>query len=121
MPSARPYIGEVSIIRPPASTSACTTARKRPRAGSSAPTSNTCQVPSPTTGIGSPEDGIGRVIIGEAAMVFNLVKSGIAAAPAPSRTRRERPILVVIASAAKQSRAAGVMLVEIASSPRSSQ
>ena len=59
-PSARPYIGEVSIMRPPASASIRSTARSFWRAGSPGPTSNTCQVPSPITGIASPLDGIAR-------------------------------------------------------------
>src|ERR1700720_89489 len=113
--SARPYIGEVSIIRPPASTSCRSTALSGARAPSSAPTSKTCEVPSPMTGIASPEDGIGRVIIGPAAMAFILASSGTIAAPANPRKRSRRDVLnlAVIASTAKQSRATNALAARL--------
>ncbi len=63
-PSARPYIGELSIILALEAKSRRTTSRNGRRAFSSAPTSNTGQVPRPMTGIASPVDGIGRDSIG---------------------------------------------------------
>src|SRR5215213_4310887 len=91
--SARPYIGEVSIMRPPASASTRSTAASFSRAGSPGPISNTCQVPSPITGIASPLDGIGRVIIvpAPAAISPPLLSKIAPAAPAiVPRTSRRR-------------------------------
>jgi len=64
--SAWPYIGDVSMIRPPSSSNRCSTWRKGRRPASSEPTSKARQVPRPMTGIGSPVDSIGRVIIAAA-------------------------------------------------------
>jgi len=61
--SARPYIGELSIIRPPASKSSRSTSRSGRRAASPAPASKARHVPSPMTGIASPVEGIGRINI----------------------------------------------------------
>jgi hypothetical protein len=57
------------------------------------------------TGIASPEDGIGRVIIPDAAIALVLVSSDAAAAPASVRATSRRVILevAVIAGAAKHS------------------
>src|SRR4051794_8573792 len=90
--SARPYIGEESIIRPPGSVSCFNTARNGCRARSSAPASKTCQVPSPITGMASPEDGIGRVIIVSAAMTFLLPASPKHANAEAVRQRSRRSI-----------------------------
>src|SRR5690606_20667027 len=57
-----PYIGELSIMPPPASKKARTTSARASRAAGSLPTLNVIQVPSPTTGNGSPVEGMGRVI-----------------------------------------------------------
>src|SRR5215472_3496778 len=64
--SARPYIGDVSMMRPPSSSSCCSTPRNGRLPVSPEPTSKARQVPSPITGIASPVDGIGRVIIAAA-------------------------------------------------------
>src|SRR5580704_2809025 len=64
--SARPYIGEVSIIRPSSSSSRFSTWRNGRLPVSSEPTSKARHVPRPMTGIGSPVDGTGRVIIAAA-------------------------------------------------------
>src|SRR5260370_37669176 len=62
-PSARPYIGELSIIlAPPAKNNRSTSASVR-RVAAPPPTSKACQVPSPMTGRDSPVLGIGLVII----------------------------------------------------------
>ena len=59
-----PYIGEQSIIRPPPAKNPRITSAQASRATGSLPTLNVIQLPSPTTGIASPLDGIGRVRIG---------------------------------------------------------
>src|SRR5262245_11480695 len=56
-----PYIGEESIIRPPASKKLRMTSAQASRATRSLPTLNVIQLPSPTTGMASPLDGIGRL------------------------------------------------------------
>jgi hypothetical protein len=103
--SALPYIGELSIMRPPASVNRVRTSFNGVRAAVLFPTSKACQVPSPMTGIASPDDGIERVIIVSAAIAFVLKKSGAVAPPASVRTtsRRVTLRLGVIASAAKPS------------------
>src|SRR5215471_12202950 len=58
-----PYIGDESIIRPPASTKLRMTAAHASRAAGSSPTLNVIQLPRPTAGIASPVEGIGRVRI----------------------------------------------------------
>src|SRR5438876_734550 len=58
-----PYIGDESIIRPPASTKLRITSAQASRAAGSSPTLNVIQLPRPTTGSASPVDGIGRVRI----------------------------------------------------------
>jgi len=55
-----PYIGEESIIRPPAAKNARITSAQASRATGSLPTLKVIHVPSPTTGIASPVEGIGR-------------------------------------------------------------
>ena len=57
-----PYIGEESIIRPPARKNARMTAAHSSRSSGSSPTLKVIQLPSPTTGSCSPLEGIGRVI-----------------------------------------------------------
>src|ERR1051326_2183246 len=105
--SALPYIGDESIMRPPASTNSRNTSLSGARAAALSPKSKACQVPSPMTGIASPVDGIGRVIIPDAAMTFVLVNTGTDAAPLAPLMKRRRVVLDlgVIASGAKQSRA----------------
>jgi hypothetical protein len=90
--SARLYIGDESIMRPPASTSASTTLRNCGRAGSPAPTLNTYQGPIPTTGIASPLAGIARAIIVSAAIALLPPPSAdtAAAVQAPIMTSRRR-------------------------------
>jgi hypothetical protein len=60
-----PYIGDESIIRPPAAKKALMTAAHSSRSPTSSPTLKVIQLPSPTTGSRSPVEGIGFVI-GEA-------------------------------------------------------
>ena len=59
-PSAAPYIGEVSITEPPASNSTASTSASGARSSGRRPTSKVRQVPQPTTGSISPEEGILR-------------------------------------------------------------
>jgi hypothetical protein len=56
-----PYIGDESIIVPPAAKKARMTSAQASRATASSPTLNVIQVPRPTSGRASPLDGIGRV------------------------------------------------------------
>jgi hypothetical protein len=60
-PCEEPYIGEESIMRPPAAKKARITSAQLSRAGLSLPTLKVIQLPSPTSGKASPLDGIGRV------------------------------------------------------------
>jgi hypothetical protein len=55
-----PYIGEESIMRPPAAKNARITSAHDARAAGSLPTLKVIQLPSPTSGRASPLDGIGR-------------------------------------------------------------
>jgi hypothetical protein len=59
-----PYIGDESIMRPPASKKARMTLVQLSRAALSSPTLKVIQLPRPTTGITSLVDGTRRVIIG---------------------------------------------------------
>lgn len=54
-------MGEELILRPPASKKAAITSAHSSRRTGSPPTLNVIQVPSPTAGITSPEEGIVRV------------------------------------------------------------
>lgn len=56
-----PYMGEESIIFPPASKNAVITSAHSSRSTGSSPTLKVIQVPRPTAGIASPEDGMVRV------------------------------------------------------------
>jgi hypothetical protein len=56
-----PYIGDESMSRPPAPKKARMTSAHASRAAVSSPTLNVIHVPSPTTGISSPDDGMRRV------------------------------------------------------------
>jgi hypothetical protein len=56
-----PYIGDESIIRPPASKNAFITSAHPSRAARSLPTLKVIQVPRPITGSASPVEGIGLV------------------------------------------------------------
>lgn len=58
---AEPYIGDESIRRPPPAKNARTTSVQLARAAGSSPTLKVIQLPRPTTGKRSPDDGIGRV------------------------------------------------------------
>ena len=55
-----PYIGDELIMRPPSSKKARMTSAQASRATGSSPTLKVIQLPSPTTGMASPLDGIGR-------------------------------------------------------------
>ena len=58
--SAAPYIGEVSITEPPASNRTLSTSASGARSSGRRPTSKVRQVPQPTMGSISPEEGILR-------------------------------------------------------------
>src|SRR5688572_19917434 len=77
-----PYIGEESIIRPPASKKARMTSAHASRATGSLPTLKVIQLPSPTAGIASPDDGIARVRIAP-----GCAAAGGTAASAPAAAR----------------------------------
>src|SRR5436305_2839018 len=94
--SALPYIGEVSIRRAPAPVNRVSTSFSGMRAAALLPTSKACQVPSLMTGIASPEDGIGRVIISAVAIaLFSSVGHNKVAAPAAPSNISRRPIIVL--------------------------
>ena len=59
-PSAGPYIGELSITEPPAANRISSTPASGRRSSGRLPTSKVRQVPQPTTGSISPEEGILR-------------------------------------------------------------
>src|SRR6266568_4742450 len=58
--SEEPYIGELSMTRPPFSTKTLSVSLARASSFASPATSNTCQVPRPTAGISSPVLGMRR-------------------------------------------------------------
>src|SRR5882724_4691982 len=68
--SAVPYIGDESITRPPSSTKRRRTSASGARSAAAVPTSNVCQVPSPTVGTFSPLEGMARSRIGAAAPIL---------------------------------------------------
>src|SRR6478735_7152504 len=78
------YIGEESIIRPPASKKLRMTSVQSARATRSSPTLKVIQLPSPITGNASPLDGIRRVIKAPCGVV---PAAGPSAALAPSASR----------------------------------
>src|SRR5688572_5738727 len=88
-----PYIGDESIIRPPASKKARMTLVQLSRAAASSPTLKVIQLPRPTTGIASLLDGMRRVMIGpRACAALANGHSAVAALPARkcrSSSRRE--------------------------------
>src|SRR4030095_15620469 len=78
--SARPYIGDVSITRPPSFTKSERTSPSCLRLSDVRSTSNACQVPRPVTGSFSPLEGIARVnIAGDSARLLPIGKRN----PAP--------------------------------------
>ena len=84
-------MGELSIIRPPASKKAAMTSAHSSRRTGSSPTLKVIQEPSPTSGSASPLDGTGRVSGGGAcAVTMEGVRTAAApvAAISPSRERR---------------------------------
>src|SRR5262245_4272404 len=86
-----PYIGDESIIRPPASTQLRITSAQASRATGSSPTLKVIQLPRPMTGSDSPLDGIGRVMIEvpwECAGAAPTATYALAAASAPKARRR---------------------------------
>src|SRR5262249_39477228 len=82
--SARPYIGQLSMIRPPPSRKRRNTSRSGLRAASSVPTSKARHVPSPMTGRASPVDGIGRVSTPDRSPSQRLDAPSPGAPPAPN-------------------------------------
>ena len=79
-----PYIGEESIMRPPAAKNARITSVHEARATGSLPTLKVIQLPSPTSGIASPLDGMARVRIAGAAAAGTIAL----AASDPRKARR---------------------------------
>ena len=80
-----PYIGEESIMPPPASKKAAMTARHSARSTGSPPTLKVIQLPSPTAGTGSPVAGMGF----ERGFAAAFPSAGaVSAAPAPASTAR---------------------------------
>ena len=75
-----PYIGEELIMRPPPAKKARITSAQASRASGSLPTLKVRQLPSPTSGSRSPDDGIGRVSSGAPAACARRGK----AAPMPA-------------------------------------
>src|SRR5947207_4078124 len=92
--SAEPYIGELSITRPPRSTSAFSASRACAVSAASPATSNACHVPSPTAGIVSPVFGMGRCNR-SAARAAGMLPPSVSAAASLSQARRETPVLGV--------------------------
>src|SRR6266513_302388 len=90
--SAEPYIGELSITRPPRSTSAFSASRACAVSAASPATSNACHVPSPTAGIVSPVFGMGRCNR-SAARAAGMLPPSVSAAASLSQARRETPVL----------------------------
>src|SRR2546430_15723812 len=90
--SEEPYIGELSITRPPSSTKTFRASRACAFSFSSEPTSNTCQVPSPTAGIVSPVFGMERCNR-SAARDAGMLPPSVSAAASLSQARREMPVL----------------------------
>lgn len=82
-----PYMGDESIIRPPASKNARMTFVQLSRAALSSPTLNVIQLPSPMTGMASPLDGMRRVMIGPRAWAAATSGQSAAVAPVASSCR----------------------------------
>ena len=72
--SARPYMGDESITCPPSFTKSENTSSSGLRSTSDDPTSKTCQVPRPSTGIFSPDEGIGRISIANLDSLFSCAR-----------------------------------------------
>src|SRR6185436_2460523 len=85
-----PYIGEESIIRPPAATKLRITSAHALRATGSLPTLNVIQLPRPTTGTGSPDEGIGRVRTARGSPAIAGRNAAYAPAAASTRSARRR-------------------------------
>ena len=82
-------MGDESITVPPASNISATSALSGARLPSPAPTSKVCQVPTPTIGRASPDDGIGRVVIGAAHRLAATAPGHAKAAPAAAESARK--------------------------------
>jgi hypothetical protein len=87
-----PYIGDESIMRPPAAKKALITAVHSARSSGSSPTLKVTQLPSPITGSGSPLDGIGLVSWLDWASAEKGRSRAAAAPAATARTRARRVI-----------------------------
>src|SRR5215204_4782989 len=92
-----PYIGDESIRRPPAAKNARMTAAHSSLSSRSSPTLNVIQLPSPTTGSRSPEDGMGRVS-GSTCASARRGRSSEEAAAAVTPLNMARRLRVVFAS-----------------------
>ena len=91
-------MGELSMTRPPASNNARSTSARWARAAASAPTSNPRHVPTPTTGRGMPDEGMGLVSIVDLPSV-NAVATGVPPAIAAADTRRNWARVSIMADA----------------------
>ena len=78
--SARPYIGEVSTTLPPSWTKRFSTSLSGSRSLGESPTSKVREVPRPTAGIFSPEEGMERIRIAD----------GLVREPSPHWHRQQR-------------------------------
>src|SRR5262245_18510436 len=106
-----PYIGEESIIFPPAARKAPMTAVHSSRSWVSLPTLNVAQLPRPTAGMRSPVDGMGFMSGAGASARRNRGFSAIPAAPAAracTMVRRDGCRSCVMESVPRQRRPGGL-------------
>src|SRR5688572_19693716 len=105
-------MGEVSIRRPPSRKKARITSVQEFRAATSSPTLKVIELPSPTSGIRSPVDGIARVEIGPrcAEAVRGFRTEAAPAAPIEARSVRR----LNVAMEADRETAAGTPLISTA-------
>ena len=106
--SARPYIGEVSIARPPSLTKSERRASSCRRLSGIRSTSNTRQVPKPIAGSFSSDDGIARInILDDSAFVCPrdaLTGQNAPAMPTPIRRAASRRVIRLVLSIVMSSR-----------------
>src|SRR5262249_4354717 len=98
----RPYIGDVSITRPPSFTKSDRTSPSCLRLSAVRSTSNACQVPRPITGSFSPDEGIARVSTVDDSVFASTrdarTGNNNPAAPAPIRQVASRRVILVVFS-----------------------
>src|SRR5688572_13239539 len=102
-----PYMGDVSISRPPSRKNARITSAHELRAATSSPTLNVIELPSPTSGSRSPVDGTARVTIGPRWPEAVRGPRTEAAPAAPIEARRVRRSMGAIANLAGTKRGRG--------------